>query len=75
MLDAYGEGGASMTERKVRQEPGVSLNVLAEYLTAPAGRRRTIVSEQKKPRACYLVSYDLRRSLASHPSERPGERC
>ena len=41
---------------KVRENPRFSLNALADYLTAPAARRRKIVEEQKRPRP-FQVSY------------------
>lgn len=42
---------------KVRNEPRITLNALAEYLTAAAGRRRTIVTEQKRPKGFQVVYY------------------
>lgn len=46
-----------MKESQVRDEPRLSLNALAEYLTASAGRRRTIVSEQKRPKTFQVAYY------------------
>jgi hypothetical protein len=40
-----------------RISPRITLNALAEYLTAPAGRRRTIVSEQKSPKTFRVAYY------------------
>jgi hypothetical protein len=40
-----------------RDSPRITLNALAEYLTAPAGRRRTIVSEQKSPKTFRVAYY------------------
>jgi len=40
-----------------RSSPRVTLNALAEYLTVPAGRRRSIVSEQKNPKAFRVAYY------------------
>jgi len=44
----------------------MSLNAMAEYLTASPGRRRTIVLEQKRPRAFQVAYYsDAERAIAS----------
>jgi hypothetical protein len=40
-----------------RTSPRVTMNALAEYLTAPASRRRTIVAEQKSPKTFRVVYY------------------
>jgi hypothetical protein len=40
-----------------RAEPRISLNKLGEYMTAPAGRRRQIVKEQKYPPTFQVIRY------------------
>src|SRR5437764_14394224 len=51
-----------MAERRTRVEPRISVNKLGEYMVAKAGRRRTIVSDQKHPKdfivARYTAVYD-----------------
>jgi hypothetical protein len=42
---------------KTRTTPRVALNALADYLTAAAGRRRSIVADQKRPRAFRVAYY------------------
>lgn len=45
-----------MTKR-VRATPRISVNKLGEYLTAKAGRRLTIISDQKNPRDFIVARY------------------
>ena len=40
-----------------RTSPRITMNALAEYLTASASRRRTIVSDQKSPKAFRVAYY------------------
>lgn len=40
-----------------RTEPRVTLNALADYLTASAGRRRSIVTDQKSPKTFRVAYY------------------
>ena len=42
---------------KVRAAPRIALNALADYMTAPAGKRRSIVVDQKRPKAFRLAYY------------------
>jgi hypothetical protein len=55
----------------VRKEPRLSLNALSEYLTAAAGRRKSILREQKKPQTFRQVyyrepEYGIARSFATN---------
>jgi hypothetical protein len=44
----------------------MSLNAMAEYLTAPPGRRRAIVLEQKRPKAFQVAYYsDAERAITA----------
>ena len=53
-----------MAEQRV--DPRISLNALAEYLTAPPGRRRAIIVDQKRPKAFQVAYYsDAERAIAT----------
>jgi hypothetical protein len=41
-----------------RADPRIGVNALAQYLVAPAGKRRRIISEQKRPKTFQVVYYD-----------------
>jgi hypothetical protein len=61
--------------RKARPTPRVSLNPLAEYMTAGPGRRRTILTEQKWPEGFQTAYYReaehaIARCLASGGKDR-----
>jgi hypothetical protein len=45
-----------MKMKKIRQEPRISLNKLAEYITATPTRKDTILKQQKYPKD-YMVTY------------------
>jgi hypothetical protein len=48
-----------MADPQLRDVPRVSVNALAEYLTAGARRRRTIVVDQKRPKAFQIAYYTV----------------
>lgn len=46
-----------MPERRTRLSPRISVNKLGEYMIAKAGRRRTIISDQKHPKDFVVARY------------------
>lgn len=52
---------------RVRKAPRISLTKLGEYMTAGAARRRSIVRDQKRPRAVIVARYNTaRRAIVDH---------
>lgn len=56
-----------VSEQRVRTEARISINKLGEYLTAEAGRRRTILKDQKYPPAFQAARYaDAEEAIVGH---------